>query len=360
MATEEEIKNTQPIAQPAVQPVAQPVSTTAPVASTPPTPLAPLSAGAVYSPTNVQQVLTGTPASLQNTKLSKLEKSLAAANQQAEINQANIGNQTLAMGVISGQQAYQSRLDTARINAVAGVYNAKLQERQRKLEKEALAKQEEQQRLDNQFRERQLKSTTAQKGSTSSVSNLNSLLERAAQMPSGGREWAASVAGTFGINPADVVAATQQNGWEQAYRIPTTEKPPTAAQSLASGFATRLESSGNILKNFANTGSSLIGTISGRDGFPNILKSKERQQMEQAQRDFINAQLRRESGAAISPTEFANAAQQYFPQPGDSREVILQKELARNIAIENMKKAAATAYQPGEQDINDILSQFGI
>lgn len=61
----------------------------------------------------------------------------------------------------------------------------------------------------------------ATSGSTTKVSALNSLLEKAAQMPSGGREWAASVAKTYGVNPADVATATAQNGWESAYRTQT-------------------------------------------------------------------------------------------------------------------------------------------
>ena len=51
--------------------------------------------------------------------------------------------------------------------------------------------------------------------------------------------------------------------------------------------------------------------------------------MDQAQRDFINAVLRRDSGAAINDREFANARQQNSVQPGDSQEVIAQKRANR-------------------------------
>ena len=44
------------------------------------------------------------------------------------------------------------------------------------------------------------------------------------------------------------------------------------------------------------------------------MKSTDRQKFEQAQRDWINANLRKESGAVIADSEFENAAQQYFPQ----------------------------------------------
>jgi hypothetical protein len=77
-----------------------------------------------------------------------------------------------------------------------------------------------------------------------------------------------------------------------------------------------------------------IGGVAGYVG--NLALSKEGQQAEQAQRDFVNAVLRRESGAVISPQEFANAQKQYFPQPGDSKEVLAQKRRNRTIAIEGL------------------------
>ena len=46
-----------------------------------------------------------------------------------------------------------------------------------------------------------------------------------------------------------------------------------------------------------------------------MLKTDERQMFEQAERNFINAILRQESGAAIADSEFNNARKQYMPQP---------------------------------------------
>ena len=55
-----------------------------------------------------------------------------------------------------------------------------------------------------------------------SLSKLDSLLTQAAKMPSGGREWAASVASKYGVNAEDVKSATTANGWEEAYRKQTS------------------------------------------------------------------------------------------------------------------------------------------
>ena len=58
--------------------------------------------------------------------------------------------------------------------------------------------------------------------------------------------------------------------------------------------------------------------------------------LDQAKRDFTNAVLRRESGAAIAQSEFDSADKQYFPQIGDSDKVIAQKARARQIAIQGV------------------------
>ena len=74
---------------------------------------------------------------------------------------------------------------------------------------------------------------------------------------------------------------------------------------------------------------------------PYMFKSDEYKQIEQAQRDFINATLRRESGATIQPSEFENAQLQYFPQPGDTPEVVKQKQRNREMQfakIEELKQ----------------------
>ncbi|MFM2085825.1 MAG: hypothetical protein RLZZ237_694 [Pseudomonadota bacterium] len=71
--------------------------------------------------------------------------------------------------------------------------------------------------------------------------------------------------------------------------------------------------------------------------------SESDQKAEQAQRDFVNAVLRQESGAAIGASEFENAEKQYFPQPGDSAGVIQQKASARKITIQGLKRNAGNS-----------------
>tara|TARA_R110002012_G_scaffold77809_3_gene198044 strand:- start:2493 stop:3620 length:1128 start_codon:yes stop_codon:yes gene_type:complete len=63
----------------------------------------------------------------------------------------------------------------------------------------------------------------------------------------------------------------------------------------------------------------------------NPLKIKQRKQ---AEVNFLTAVLRKESGASINPDEFVTARKVYFPQIGDSKAVVKQKQLARQRAFE--------------------------
>ena len=65
--------------------------------------------------------------------------------------------------------------------------------------------------------------------------------------------------------------------------------------------------------------------------------SEDQQKTIQARVNFITAVLRKESGASISPTEFATAEKNYFPAPGDPDTVVKQKQAARELAIKGMK-----------------------
>jgi hypothetical protein len=81
---------------------------------------------------------------------------------------------------------------------------------------------------------------------------------------------------------------------------------------------------------------------------------------DQAKRDFINAILRRESGAVISEEEFANAEQQYFPQPGDGPEVIAQKRANRENAIRGIEVSAGQGARLATQPPSGLDAPGGL
>lgn len=139
-----------------------------------------------------------------------------------------------------------------------------------------------------------------------------------------------------------------------------TPAPFNEGQGRAATFADRMAASERNLRQVEGEGTSAWGALMERlGGVGNFLQSPEYQRYEQARRDFINAQLRRESGAVISPEEFANAEKQYFPRPGDSPAVIEQKRRNRQIALEGMARDAGPAYTPREsaQAGGDALQQ---
>jgi hypothetical protein len=70
------------------------------------------------------------------------------------------------------------------------------------------------------------------------------------------------------------------------------------------------------------------------------------QQYEQAAQAWIRAKLRKESGAAIGVDEMNQEYRTYFPQIGDTADVITQKANARAIATEAMKRSAGKSYTP--------------
>ena len=153
-------------------------------------------------------------------------------------------------------------------------------------------------------------------------------------------------------------------------------KPLTESQGNATAYGMRMAEANKILpdlekKGVTNTGvlRSAIGGTVGLTPFigdklqeatnalinplPTFLggPSAQQQQVDQARRNFITAVLRKESGASISPSEFANEEKKYFPQTGDTDAVIKQKQDARELAIKAM------GIQAGPQGARNIAPQ---
>lgn len=132
--------------------------------------------------------------------------------------------------------------------------------------------------------------------------------------------------------------------------------PPklTELQGKAQLFGSRAAEADKIINELDTYRPSAINTKQQVEGWPVIggvvgpavnkyVLTETDQKAEQAQRDFINAILRQESGAVIAEEEFDNAKKQYFPQPGDSRAVIDQKARNRKSAINGLRVMAGPA-----------------
>lgn len=147
----------------------------------------------------------------------------------------------------------------------------------------------------------------------------------------------------------------------------STAENLTEAQGKATGFALRAEQAHKILDVVGKDGKVQPGVLKrvgesvplvgeGLGTMLNVTQTPQQQQVEQAQRAFVNAILRQESGAAINESEFNNAKKQYFPQPGDSKQVIDQKRANRETAIKSLEVAAG----PGMKQANAKTTNSGV
>jgi hypothetical protein len=119
--------------------------------------------------------------------------------------------------------------------------------------------------------------------------------------------------------------------------------PMNESQAKAAGFADRLVEASPMLDTTPpSVGTSILSDLPGG----NFALTPEQQSFLQAERNFINAVLRRESGAVISDEEFSNARKQYIPQPGDSARVLEQKRRNRETVQRSFMRDAGPSYQP--------------
>ena len=146
----------------------------------------------------------------------------------------------------------------------------------------------------------------------------------------------------------------------EATRINAVNKPLTDAQGKANLFGVRAsEAHKNLLSTEDNINKIGLAAKQGAENMPliggalgtagNYMLDKDQQMTDQSQRDFLNAVLRQESGAVISPQEFDNAKKQYFPQPGDSKEVIEQKRKNRETEIQGLSTMSGPAQNRSQQ-----------
>jgi len=131
--------------------------------------------------------------------------------------------------------------------------------------------------------------------------------------------------------------------------IPT--KTPTFKTEYASKafiHANSMASAQEMLNEFDTTSAKGLNSWweMGKKGTPFLpsgMKGANLQKQEQAERRFVLAVNRKDSGATITPVEMEEGRLLYFPQPQDSAEVVDQKRLNRDQAI---KDAYVQAGQP--------------
>lgn len=155
---------------------------------------------------------------------------------------------------------------------------------------------------------------------------------------------------------------TNPDGTQTVISSGKAAKPPTEFQGKSATYGARAKEAHDIINE--------LESLSGKDAYSRLAAaslagngilnlaanpslSENSQRAIQARRDFVNAVLRQESGAAISQGEFDNANRQYFPMPGDSAKTIAQKARTRETAILGFNKSAG----PAQFDAHPIKSE---
>jgi len=138
------------------------------------------------------------------------------------------------------------------------------------------------------------------------------------------------------------------SGLPQGTKVRQPEpKPPTEAQSVSAGFYERMK---RAHQDFSPALEQEIikptqAMLSGAPLLGNYLVSPAYQVASNIQRDFVTANLRKESGAVIADEEMENEIKKYFPQPGDKPAVIERKRRLRETAIQAMRANAGKVIQ---------------
>mgnify|MGYP003121012096 CR=1 FL=1 len=122
-------------------------------------------------------------------------------------------------------------------------------------------------------------------------------------------------------------------------------------QNTNATFGSRMLYNEGIIRNVYAEGYQLtledIARIStmGRLGLGTLGVDPLARQYHAAAQNWVAAQLRNESGAAIAPSEYADALMQYFPVVGDDRSTLDQKRALREASVRGMINSSGGAFE---------------
>ena len=141
-------------------------------------------------------------------------------------------------------------------------------------------------------------------------------------------------------------------GFTDERLVSESQKPLTEAQNKNAGFASRVIESEKTINNLEALDYQPEQDVSQffNRGVFNPGLSPEAQSFAFASLNFVTAVLRRESGAAISKSEFEDAYRTYFPQFGDKPPVIQAKKNLRKVVLENLIADSGNAFKLRQPD----------
>jgi len=148
-------------------------------------------------------------------------------------------------------------------------------------------------------------------------------------------------------------------------------RPLTLEQGKSGGFALRMDGANSDLDKIRFGPDGVEGTKDDydptgmRDVFSgkaprllaNLTMSLEGRLFRQAKENWVTANLRKESGAVITPSEMDNEVLKYFPESFDTLEIIKQKQDSRDRAYAGMRTMADRAYDIMKRELANVKSR---
>lgn len=125
-------------------------------------------------------------------------------------------------------------------------------------------------------------------------------------------------------------------------------KAPTEFEGKAAFYAGNMKAASNVLDKLEAEGMNMskIGNqadTAAAGGAINFVSSPRAQQARQAQKQWAEQMLRMQTGAAATQDEITRTVSTYFPQIGDSAEVVAQKKAQRAQAESGVQSASGRA-----------------
>lgn len=146
---------------------------------------------------------------------------------------------------------------------------------------------------------------------------------------------------------------------------PTDDGKPTEGNSKAATYLGQMRSATEVLGPSGSSSVSPVMVAATNSPLTNFMADADAQKVAQAQRMWAEAKLRSDTGAAATEQEVKRNVITYFPQPGDTPQVIEQKAQMRQEAERNLmpqlgplrKQLEQPAQPPAAQPLRNIPKQ---
>ena len=141
------------------------------------------------------------------------------------------------------------------------------------------------------------------------------------------------------LNKNKMSIRTTPDGGFEFVQGESAGKPMTEAQSKNIGFYKRSQDALKLFDPVADSLVDALGAVAERDptGVTRYLQSDEYQQAQVLGKDFLAPILRKDTGAAVTPSEWVFYKAIYIPEVGDNPAKLAEKKAARSRAVEAMR-----------------------